>query len=98
MTGCFSRLPGRMEDKVFLLIDELQYLLEVDPFQRRETIVVITVHRPFCVEKSFLRHLISLIQPGCADLSGFTLKEQRTTFPMMIHCKTGRPLSRHRQD
>jgi len=44
-------------------------LTDFDPFQRRETIVVITVHWPFCVEKSFLRHLISSVQPSYADLT-----------------------------
>ncbi len=48
-----------MKNKVFFMINKIQYFIKIESAQRRQTVMIITVYRTCCVKKT---HGIILIE------------------------------------
>jgi hypothetical protein len=52
-TGCFSGLPGGMQYKIFLLVDQGKNFRQIEALERWNTVMIVAFHRPSGVEKTF---------------------------------------------
>lgn len=49
----FAGLARRMKDKIFFLFDQTQNVIEIEPMERRQTIMILGLHRPGGIKKAW---------------------------------------------
>jgi len=55
-----------MQDKILLLADKCEYFRKIKPGKRRETIMVLTVHRSGGIEEPHRVYLYILMAENCS--------------------------------